>query len=74
MMQTQIVNFGNKHGQLKIQQMAFMLVAITLFFVLAGLFFFINTIFKFKTKCNRTRKTKYSITYYTTCKFSRVFM
>ena len=39
MMQTQIVNFGNKHGQLKIQQMAFMLVAITLFFVLAGLFF-----------------------------------
>jgi uncharacterized protein (UPF0333 family) len=30
-------NFG-KSGQVKIQQMAFMLLAVTLFFVLAGLF------------------------------------
>jgi hypothetical protein len=32
------VNFGKK-GQLKVQQMAFMLLAVTLFFVLVGLFF-----------------------------------
>jgi len=37
----QIVNYGKmrlKKGQLKIQQMAFMLIAVTLFFVLIGLF------------------------------------
>ena len=28
----------NKKGQMKIQQMAFMLLAVTLFFVIAGLF------------------------------------
>ncbi len=33
-----ILRTKNKQGQMKIQQMAFMLMAVTLFFVLAGLF------------------------------------
>jgi hypothetical protein len=40
MMQIQIVGFGKK-GQLKIQQTAFMLLAVTLFFMLAGMFFLV---------------------------------
>jgi len=39
-MRIQIVSFGNR-GQIKIQQMAFMLLAVTLFFVLAGMFFIV---------------------------------
>jgi len=39
-MQIANVNFG-KNGQMKIQQMAFMLLAVTLFFVLAGIFFLV---------------------------------
>ncbi len=34
-----MLTFKNKIGQMKIQQMAFMLVAVTLFFVFVGLFF-----------------------------------
>ena len=34
-----MVNNRNKKGQMKIQQMVFMLVAVTLFFALAGMFF-----------------------------------
>jgi len=41
-MQIRFADYGkmriNKNGQLKIQQMAFMLMAVTLFFVLAGMF------------------------------------
>ena len=41
MMQIANVSFGNKQGQMKIQQMAFMLLAVTLFFVLVGIFFLV---------------------------------
>jgi hypothetical protein len=33
-----LLNLSNKRGQLKIQQMAFMLIAVTIFFALVGMF------------------------------------
>lgn len=55
MMQMQIVNFG-KHGQLKVQQMAFMLVAITLFFILAGMFFLVINFSNLKQSATEQEK------------------
>lgn len=46
MMQIGIVDSGK--GQMKIQQMAFMLLAVTLFFVLAGMFFLMTQMSNFK--------------------------
>lgn len=45
-MQIRFVGFGK--GQMKIQQMAFMLLAVTLFFMLAGMFFLIIQSTEFK--------------------------
>ncbi len=42
------LNVGSGKGQMKIQQMAFMLLAVTLFFVLAGMFFLITQMGAFK--------------------------
>lgn len=42
----------NKKAQMKIQQMAFMLIALTLFFVLAGLFVFTIFFSNLKTSAN----------------------
>ncbi len=46
MITTQIADSGK--GQMKIQQMAFMLLAVTLFFVLAGMFFLIMQVSNIK--------------------------
>lgn len=54
-MQTGIVGSGK--GQMKIQQMAFMLLAVTLFFVLAGMFFLITQFGNFKKSATEQEAT-----------------
>ncbi|VVB79759.1 Uncharacterised protein [uncultured archaeon] len=46
----------NKKGQLKIQQMAFMLIAVTLFFVMVGMFVLIFNYSGMKDEANRLRE------------------
>ena len=50
-MQIGIAGFGK--GQMKIQQMAFMLLAVTLFFILAGMFLLITQLSNFKRIATR---------------------
>lgn len=54
-MMAQHANYGNmktKKGQLKIQQMTFMLIAVTLFFVLAGMFVLVTQVNGLKQKAS----------------------
>ncbi|MFZ1970904.1 MAG: hypothetical protein WAU65_01860 [Candidatus Nanoarchaeia archaeon] len=54
-MMLQHANFGKmktKKGQLKIQQMTFMLIAVTLFFVLAGMFVLVTSVNGLKQKAS----------------------
>ncbi|MBS3094812.1 hypothetical protein J4474_04050 [Candidatus Pacearchaeota archaeon] len=46
----------NKFGQLKIQQMAFMLIAVTLFFVLVGMFVLVYKFSDIKNQANTLRE------------------
>lgn len=46
----------NKKGQLKIQQMAFMLIAVTLFFVMVGMFILVFNYSGMKDEANRLRE------------------
>ena len=54
------VNFGNfrkeKKGQVKIQQTAFVLLAITLFFILVGMFFLVGILSGLKEKASSLRE------------------